>query len=87
MTNIERKLNENAIALPNVVFTTIDFFNIFNIFYSSLYGELIKNEKGPFSNSKARLFGTLNRNDIKIRISISFICDSGGKLIPCETKE
>lgn len=44
-------------------------------------------KKVLFSNSKARLFGTLNRNDFKIKISISFICDSGGKLIPCETKE
>lgn len=40
-------------------------------------------------HSKARLFGTLNRNDIKIRISIFFTWgnDGGGKLGPYETKE
>jgi len=39
-------------------------------------------------HSKARLFGTLNRNDIKIRISIFFTWDNdgGGKLGPVNPK-
>lgn len=44
-------------------------------------------KKVLFSHFIARLFGTLNRNDIKIRISIFFTCGGGGKLGPCETKE
>lgn len=45
-------------------------------------------KKIPFSHSKARLFGTLNRNDIKIRISIFFACcNDSGKSGTRKTKE
>lgn len=43
--------------------------------------------KIPFSHSKARLFGTLNKNDIKIRIPIFFACSIGGRLEPRKTNE
>lgn len=62
------------------------YYHLFTYFYT-FRSKLIISIKGLFSYSKARLFGTLNRSDIKIRISIFFTCNRGGKLGFCKTKE